>query len=560
MKKKYRWLKIKLISMFVVIYLFANFMLLEFEAKRVTEELQHNIIEKTYLTYDLRRNNAMESDDFIQQAYEEIYHVNRYENVGFYTMLMDREGNKYAEDQNFIIVEKAYGFDEEVKYDRRVLLLGDDRVSKNETVRISFEAHNYSQLEIIGKCDDTYIYLDELKWLDDVNSNHGQDEEFSYIPKEKQEVSGKELVDFETWSGSRFYSIDNLDENKFEFKINITGSIYGNILEEKKLNSEAEERCHQLYEDFISGKNTNDLRILGNGFTYYIVWTGYLDDTYVMPYVFVFHPYSIAFENYFTFFIISFIIGYFIVYFIYTMIDKMYKQQEAYESNRQSLTRSIAHELKTPLAITKGYVENWEYIDDKDRTEAAGIMIEEIDHMNKMVMDLLELSHLEAKVKKVNLEHVDIHQLTISVLKRMEPLIQNKNLEVILNAGVDNTGNDEDKEYLVEADLAMMRTVLENFISNAVKYAYKKVNITISEKGRKVRFEIANRGNEISIENVKNIWNEFYRTEHSEESRTEGTGLGLAITKNILELHNAKYGYKRINGENIFWFEMKSQN
>ena len=122
-------------------------------------ELKKNIIERTHLTYDLRRNNAMESDDFIQQVYEDIYHVNRYENVGFYTMLMDREGNKYAEDQNFIIVEKAYGFDEEVKYDRRVLLLGDDRVSKNETVRISFEARSYSQLEIIGKCDDTYIFL-----------------------------------------------------------------------------------------------------------------------------------------------------------------------------------------------------------------------------------------------------------------------------------------------------------------------------------------------------------------------------------------------------------------
>ena len=560
MKKKYRWLKIKLIFMFVVIYLFTNFMLLEFEAKRVTEELQKNIIEKTYLTYDLRRNNAMESDDFIQQVYKDIYHVNRYENVGFYTMLMDREGNKYAEDQNFIIVEKAYGFDEEVKYDRRVLLLGDGRVSKNENIRISFEGHGYSQLEIIGKCDDTYIYLDELKWLDDVNSNYGEDEEFSYIPKEKQEVGGKELVNFEDWSGSRFYSTEDIYENGFALMTNTVGSRYGNISEGEKLNSEAEEMCHQVYKDFISGKHTNDLRILGNKFTYYIAWTGYLDDTYVMPYVFVYHPYSIAFDNYSTFFLISFFVGWIIVYYIYYMIDKMYKQQEAYETNRQSLTRSIAHELKTPLAITKGYVENWEYIDDKDRTEAAGIMIEEIDHMNKMVMDLLELSHLEAKVKKVNLEPVDIHQLTISVLKRMEPLIQKKKLEVVLDAGVSYNGNDEDREYLVEADLAMMRTVLENFISNAVKYAYKKVNITISEKGRKVRFEIANRGNEISIENVKNIWNEFYRTEHSEESRTEGTGLGLAITKNILELHNAKYGYKRINGENIFWFEMKSQN
>ena len=420
-------------------------------------------------------------------------------------------------------------------------------------------------MEIIGKCDDTYIYLDELKWIDNTSYTSTEMIMNSYIPKNKQVVSEKELVNFEDWSGSRFYGKD-APEHKYYLDINSVCFVYSDWDKVKELNSEAEYICNQVYEEYIYENLRDyydDYYDDGSIFTEQMVGKIYLDNTNVLIYSYVFHPYSIAFENYATFFMISFFVGWIIVYMIYYMIDKMYKQQESYESNRQSLTRGVAHELKTPLAITKGYVENWEYLEEKDRTKAAGIMIDEIDHMNKMVMDLLELSHLEAKMKKVNLESVDIHQLTSSVLKRMEPLIQNRGLEVVLEARTNNGGsygeNDEDKEYLVEADLAMMRTVLENFISNAIKYANKKINITISEKGRKVRFEIANRGNEISLENEKNIWDEFYRTEHSENSRTEGTGLGLAITKNILEIHNAKYGYKRMNGENIFWFEMKSQ-
>lgn len=551
MKKKYRWLKVKLIAIFIVIYLVANGLILTFEAERICEEYHRDIINNTDIVYFLRMNNATEQEDFIQQVYNVISKAERYPDVGFYCVLKDREGNIYAEDQNFIIVEKTYDTEDGEKYDRRILLLGDDFVSDDENARISFINGSFSKLEIIGKCDDTYIYLDELKWIDLMD-----EKTYSYIPKDKQAVKDKELVDFEYWAGTRFYGKDVIGD-KYYLGINSDCFIYSDWNRVKELNSEAKEICNQVYEDFISKKNTIDTRVEGDLFTYYIAGTGSLDDTYAMPFVYVFHPYSIAFYNLSTFFYISFCVGWMIMWLIYCMIDKMYKQHVAYEINRQTLTRGIAHELKTPLAIAKGYVESWEYIEDKDRPEAAGIMIEEIDHMNKMVMDLLELSHLEAKVKKVNLETVDIHQLTVSVLKRMEPLIQERKLEVVLEARDENKA---EQEILVESDLEMMRTVLENFISNAIKYARKKITISIFEKGKKIRFEIANDGKEIGLDSIKNIWNEFYRTENAENSRTEGTGLGLAITKNILELHNAKYGCKRFGGYNIFWFEMKIHN
>lgn len=96
-----------------------------------------------------------------------------------------------------------------------------------------------------------------------------------------------------------------------------------------------------------------------------------------------------------------------------------------------------------------------------------------------------------------------------------------------------------------------------NFISNAVKYADKKIDINLSENGRKIKFTITNDGNAISEEKIDKVWDEFYRDESIDNSRIGSTGLGLAITKNILILHDAGYGCKSENGKTSFWFEMK---
>lgn len=558
MKKKYRRLKIKLISMFVILYLLACSVLLYQEADRVRTDYIREIYEDNNLLIDLRLYDAMEKEDFIQRVYEAYYSAERFPDVGFYSMLKDREDNIYAEDQNFLIINKPYGLDDDIKYDRRILILGDDFVSDDESAQISFATQGFSKLEIIGKCDNTYIYADEIKW-----TNMEEDITYSYIPEKKEIENQGKLVEFEEWSGNRFYG-DAPIENGYMLSVNSVFFPYCDWKEAKELNEEAKEICNQIYNDFVNDIYTRDSCEEKGLFTCYIAKTGYLDKKYVMPYVYVFHPISIAFSQLSGIFFYATIIVLIILIIIHCIINKMYKQHEAYENNRRSLTRGIAHELKTPLAITKGYVENWEYVDENERHKTAGIMIEEIDHMNKMVTDLLELSHLEANAKKMNPESVDIYQLTQSVLKRMDSLIQDRKLEVILKAGRENANeqniseqNSNEKEYLVEADLEMMRIVFVNFISNVIKYADKKINICIYEKGKKVRFEIANDGKEIGLDSIKNIWNEFYREENAENSRTEGTGLGLAITKNILELHNVKYGYKRYGGENIFWFEMK---
>lgn len=576
MKKKYRKLKIKFISIFVILYLFACGVLLYQEANNVRDEYLREIQEYEDVAVYIRREDYESKAELIKSAYDKYYKYAEtvMDDVGYYSMLVDLENQeKLLEFQNFIIITKMNSQSDEGVEDTRILLLddvfgyrGEDEYAEVDGQPSDCEkwefTHNFKDIiEIKGTCDDVYVYADEIRWKDD------DDEEWKvYKPDKKiySETRYGEEVDFKEWVGNAVFDSDNFDEATYVPYYKSQYAQYGDSELNKKLNDEAEEICNRIYKEFVSGENTYDYQYETGLLTCYVGNSGYIHYNMLMPQIYVFHPLSIAIDRLSGVLVCATIIGIIAIITIYSILNKMYKQHEAYENNRRSLTRGIAHELKTPLAITKGYVENWEYVDENERHKTAGIMIEEIDHMNKMVTDLLELSHLEANVKKMNPESVDIYQLTESVLKRMGLLIQERKLQVTLINHIENANEHDncekksnEKEYLVEADLEMMRTVLVNFISNAIKYANKNINITISEKGKRVRFEIANDGKEIGLDSIKNIWNEFYRTENAENSRTEGTGLGLAITKKILELHNAKYGCKRNLGYNIFWFEIK---
>ena len=161
-------------------------------------------------------------------------------------------------------------------------------------------------------------------------------------------------------------------------------------------------------------------------------------------------------------------------------------------------------------------------------------------------MDLLELSRLEAKAKKLQIESVDLYALTQSVLKRMNKFIEKKGLEI--------TVVHEDDEYLCDADLELMRTVLVNLITNALKFADKEIKIEFTKNRKKITISIINDGEMILAEKIEHVWDEFYKEESTEKQVIKSSGLGLAITKNILILHNAKYGCASVNENTKFWF------
>lgn len=266
---------------------------------------------------------------------------------------------------------------------------------------------------------------------------------------------------------------------------------------------------------------------------------------------FIFHPFRIALTNYWYVYFLFLAVMVALNILCIFLMRKLYINRRNYEARTQKLTRSVAHELKTPLAVIKAYTENWEYVDEKDRPEVAAKINTEVDHMAKMVSTLLDLSKMEAGDVKLKLEEVELFELTKSCCKHMETLAKERGIEIQFFKDKD------DAEYLVNADLDMMKMVISNFVSNAIKYGKKKVEIRFLSSGNNVTFKITNDGQTISAKDQKRIWDLFYKTDNSGSDRMNSTGIGLAVNKSILELHKAKYGVWSGTGNTIFWFEMK---
>ena len=267
--------------------------------------------------------------------------------------------------------------------------------------------------------------------------------------------------------------------------------------------------------------------------------------------VFLFHPFSMVFAKYGYVYLLFAILLVVLLFIAVVSMRRMYKNRLQFEARTKSLTRSFAHELKTPLAVTKAYIENWELVDEKERPEVASKINSEVDHMTRMVNTLLDLSKMDSGDVKLNLEEVELYDLSKSCFKHLEKIAAEK--EIDFDFGKDK----EDGEYKVSADLDMMQMVISNFMSNAIKYGKKKVSVFLSGDGSNVTFKITNDGDPISKKDQKKIWDLFYKKDKSGADRLNSNGVGLAVNKSILELHKAKFGVTDGGSGTTFWFEMK---
>ena len=152
---------------------------------------------------------------------------------------------------------------------------------------------------------------------------------------------------------------------------------------------------------------------------------------------------------------------------------------------------------------------------------------------------------------KLNLEEVDLYALAKVCYKHVEELAKERKIQVEIRKEKD------DGEYIVSANLDMMRMVISNFLSNAIKYGKTKVEILLVSGSNNVTFRITNDGEPISKKDQKKIWDLFYKKDKSGTDRLNNTGVGLAVNKSILELHKAKTGLDSNAESTTFWFEMK---
>lgn len=206
-----------------------------------------------------------------------------------------------------------------------------------------------------------------------------------------------------------------------------------------------------------------------------------------------------------------------------------FRQAEELQSTFMSV---ISHELKTPVALIKGYVGtlrredvSW---DSKVVQDSLAVIEEEADHLNGLIENLLDASRLEAGMLPINASDLSISRLAKRLVERFRTQSKKHNFIV-----------DFPKDFpVILADETRITQVLQNLLSNAVKYSPQGGEIGISGEARSehVVICVSDQGPGIAPGDIPHIFDRFYRAEEAQRL-TKGAGLGLYLTRAIVEAH-----------------------
>ncbi|MCY6372241.1 sensor histidine kinase [Clostridium ganghwense] len=228
--------------------------------------------------------------------------------------------------------------------------------------------------------------------------------------------------------------------------------------------------------------------------------------------------------------------------------DDIEKEKEQ-DKIRKEFVASVSHELKTPLGIMKGFAEGIKdgiYEDKKDYY--LEVIIDEIEKMNGLVLDMLELSKLEAGAHNLEKSNFDIKDIIVNTSDKFRHIAEDKNLKVDLDIDCCE----------VYADAKKIEQVIVNLFSNAIRYSENSgfIKVKTEVKDKEINVYIENSGSHIPEEQLHKIWHRFYRVEKSRSKALGGTGLGLPIVKNILEMHKSKFGVRNTEQGVEFYFSL----
>ena len=207
----------------------------------------------------------------------------------------------------------------------------------------------------------------------------------------------------------------------------------------------------------------------------------------------------------------------------YNTLKSFYKR----EDYRKALTDSLAHDLKTPLMVISGYAENLkENVHTEKREHYADAITESARYMNEMVSDIMELSKLEDEAKTVERSKIDLVSIISELEEKYKTMLEEKNISFTT-----------DGQYIAKANEMQMRRVMENLLTNAIKYTHPDGYIKVI--GDKKKFVIRNAIiDEIAVAPEK-LWEPFFKGDDS-RGKSSGSGIGLSIVRYILGANKLK--------------------
>ncbi|GGJ89752.1 PAS domain-containing sensor histidine kinase [Lentibacillus kapialis] len=220
-------------------------------------------------------------------------------------------------------------------------------------------------------------------------------------------------------------------------------------------------------------------------------------------------------------------------------------EQEKIERERREFVSNVSHELRTPLTTMRSYIEAltegaWE---DKDiAPKFLDVTQNETDRMIRMVNDLLQLSRMDNQSEALQQERTDFIHFFHQVIDRFE---MNVSDQITLQRELPN------EKLYVWIDQDKMNQVLDNVISNAIKYSSEGGTIRFKAEKQKGQLlvSVSDEGPGIPYDKVDKVFDRFYRADNARSRKLGGTGLGLAIAKEIVESHHGSIWAKSKEGK-----------
>lgn len=197
------------------------------------------------------------------------------------------------------------------------------------------------------------------------------------------------------------------------------------------------------------------------------------------------------------------------------------------ERIKSDLVSNVSHELKTPIAIVKGYLETIKenYNNREQSMNFIDRAIDNVDRQNALIQDIIKLSMIES-AREFEKEKIDIRLIIERCLDLLAPRISNREITLInnLHPGID---------YSITGNLFLVEEIFFNIIDNGINYNSQKGSLSISstESANGLQIRISDTGVGIPSEYKDRIFERFYRVDRSRSRATGGTGLGLSIVK-----------------------------
>lgn len=214
------------------------------------------------------------------------------------------------------------------------------------------------------------------------------------------------------------------------------------------------------------------------------------------------------------------------------VFNEMLETLENASKRERQFSSDVSHELRTPISVIMAESEyGVKYTDSvEDAKESFDVIERQSKRMTAMINQILELSRLDSRLE-ITKEEFLLSDKIKHTLEDYKILFDNKNIKLSITI---------EEDISIYANEALIMRMIDNLLSNALKYAETEVTVCLAKRNR-IILEVADDGIGISDNEKKLIWDRFYKVDKSRTTTEDNSsGLGLSITKKILELHDGR--------------------